>query len=171
MRARARGLAGRIPGLRGKANRRGVGLARVEVPEGVGHDIHLARSHRARRPVCRARCGLPRLAALLESVADARVRGVIVAATFKLAGDGVDGLKGGLQGALARNDVVGGVLAHDDVQRIARAYVVTRGPTKVQRVLAGRRDVDHVLQPGHREASLAMDLIIGVTIIRQHLHV
>ena len=171
MRARARGLAGRIPGLRGKANRRGVGLARVEVPEGVGHDIHLARSHRARRPVCRALCGLPRLAALLQRETDARVRGVVVTASCKLTFYGVNRLKGGLQGAFARYDVVRGVLAHDDIQRIARAYVVTRGPTKVQRVLAGRRDVDHVLQPGHREASLAMDLIIGVTIIRQHLHV
>eukprot|EP00964_Phaeocystis_antarctica_P056212 scaffold33152_cov67-Phaeocystis_antarctica.AAC.3 len=175
LRARARGLAGRIPGLRGERDRRGVFLARVEVPLGVGHRIHLARSLFALCPTLRALCGHPVIAAslvgLVRREAGTRVRGVIVAAPRKLPRHGVDGHEGGLEGVLARHDVVCGVLAHDDVQRVARALVVTRGPTEVERVLAGRRDVDHVLQPGHREAPFAVDIIIGVAVVRQHLHV
>eukprot|EP00964_Phaeocystis_antarctica_P034063 scaffold19370_cov56-Phaeocystis_antarctica.AAC.1 len=174
-RARAHGLAGGIPGLRGERDRRGVFLARVEVPHGVGHRIHLARSLLALCPTLRALCGHPVIAASLVALvrreAVTRVRGVIVAAPRKLPRHGVDGHEGGLEGAFARDDVVRGVLAHDDVQRVARALVVTRGPTKVERVLAGRRDVDHVLQPGHREAPFAVDIIIGVAVVRQHLHV
>ena len=173
--ARARGLAGRIPGLRGERDRRGVFLARVEVPLGVSHRFHLARSLRALCPVCRALCGHPVIAtslvALVRREAGARVRGVIVAAPRKLPRHGIDGHEGGLEGVLARDDVVRGVLAHDNVQRVARALVGTRGPTKVERVLAGRRDVDHVLQPGHREAAFAVDLIVGVAVVRERLHV
>mmetsp|Transcript_20923 Transcript_20923/g.53179 ORF Transcript_20923/g.53179 Transcript_20923/m.53179 type:complete len:355 (+) Transcript_20923:102-1166(+) len=171
VRARALRLAGRVPRLRVEAHRRGVLLARVEVPERIVHRVHLAVPHLALCEVCRALCGDPVLARLLRLVAFAGVRGGLVAAPRPLAIHGVDRLELGLQRALARDDVVGGVLAHHDVQRVARACVIPRGPAKVQSVLAGRRDVEHVLQPGHGEAALAVDIMVGTPIIWQHLHV
>ena len=67
-------------GVRGEAHRRGVFLARVEVPEGIVHRIHLAVPHLALCEVCRALCGDPVVALLLRLVAFAGVRGGKVAA-------------------------------------------------------------------------------------------
>ena len=67
-------------GVRGEAHRRGVFLARVEVPERIVHRIHLAVPHLALCEVCRALCGDPVLALLLRLVAFAGVRGGKVAA-------------------------------------------------------------------------------------------
>jgi len=96
---------------------------------------------------------------------------VAPAAARKLTGHCVDLNPAGLQRVWAWDDVVRLVLAHDDVQRVACATVVSRGPTQVQGVLAGGSDVDHIFQPGHGEAALAVELMIRVAVIRQNLHV
>ena len=187
LRRRAAGLARRVPRRRVKVHeRRGgrrVGVVDVvwvlpgeEVPERRGDRLHLAIGRDAGRvPPLRPLGGHPMPLASrrihVGRVAGAGVRERCVAATDELARGLVDRNPLGAEGVGSSDELVGAILAHDRVERVASAARVAARPPQEECVHARCVHVKGEIEARHREGALAVDVVVGVAVVGKHLRV